>query len=145
MLKGFREFLTNANFLALALAVVVGTATGKVVSAIVEGAVMPVVGLLLPAGNWRETRVVLDRTVQDGEVVENAIQVGSVLGAVLDFLVIAFVVYLVARALVKAPPPPDTRTCPLCRETIPAEATRCKFCTADVSSAGARAPASRTS
>jgi large conductance mechanosensitive channel len=145
VLKGFREFLTNANFIALALAVVVGTATGKVVSALVEGAVMPVVGLLLPAGNWRETRVVLDRTVRDGEVVENAIQVGSVLGALLDFLVIAFVVYLAGRALIEAPPPPDTRTCPFCRETIPAEATRCKFCTADVSSSGARAPASRTS
>ncbi|HEY7529925.1 MAG TPA: MscL family protein [Gemmatimonadota bacterium] len=145
MLKGFREFLTKENFVALALAVVLGTATAKVVSAIVEGAVMPVVGLVLPAGNWRETRVVLDQTVRDGEVVENAIQVGSVLGALLDFLIIAFVVYLVGRALVKAPPPPDTRTCPFCRETIPAEATRCKFCTADLRSEQARAAPSRTS
>jgi large conductance mechanosensitive channel len=145
VLKGFRDFLTKENVIALALAVVIGTATGKVVSAIVEGAVMPVVGLVLPAGNWRETRVVLDQTVRDGEVVENAIQVGSVLGALLDFLIIAFVVYLVGRALVKAPPPPDTRTCPFCRETIPAEATRCKFCTADLRSEQARAAPSRTS
>ena len=106
MLKGFRDFLTKENVIALALAVVIGTATGKVVSALVEGAVMPVVGLLLPAGNWRETRIVLERTVRDGETVENAIQVGTVFGALLDFMIVAFVVYLVGRALVKAPPPP---------------------------------------
>jgi large conductance mechanosensitive channel len=144
VLKGFRDFLTKENVVALALAVVIGTATGKVVSALVEGAVMPVVGLLLPAGNWRETRIVLERTVRDGETVENAIQVGTVFGALLDFLIVAFVVYLVGRALVKAPPPPATRACPFCRETIPVEASRCKFCTADMPSNAAAAAPSRT-
>ena len=132
MVQGFRDFLVKQNFLALALAVVIGTAAAKVVGALVADVVMPVVSLVLPGGSWRQFRIVLERSVVDGEPVENAILVGDLFGALVDFLIVALVVYLVTRALVKSPPPPDTRSCPYCLETVPAGASRCKFCTAGI-------------
>jgi len=139
MLSGFRDFLLKQNFLALALAVVIGTAVGKVISAIVSDVIMPVVGLALPAGGWREFRIVLGQAVVEGKPVENALLVGDLLGALVDFLIIAFVVYLITKALIKTPPPPDTRPCPECTEVIPARARRCKFCTSPVASAASGA------
>jgi large conductance mechanosensitive channel len=139
MISGFREFLIKQNFLALALAVVIGTAAAKVVAALVADLIMPIVGLVLPGGSWRTARIVLERSVVDGEPVENALLLGDMLGAVLDFLIVALVVYAIMRALVKSPPPPDTRACPECTEAIPAAARRCKHCGAQVGTAPARA------
>jgi large conductance mechanosensitive channel len=142
MLKDFRDFLLKQNFLALALAVVIGTAVGKVITALVSDVIMPVVGVALPGGGWRQARVVLQSSVVEGKPVENALLLGDLLGAFVDFLIIAFVVYVITRALVKSPPPPDTRPCPECTELIPSAARRCRYCTAQVGAAplsGARA------
>ena len=106
---------------------------------LVETTIMPVIGLALPAGSWRTLRIVLGRSVEDGELVAQAIHVGELLGALVDFLIIAFVVYLVTRAVVTSPPPPDTRACPYCLESVPAGATRCKFCTSGLAPRGASA------
>ncbi|MBA3584794.1 MAG: MscL family protein [Gemmatimonadetes bacterium] len=138
MLQGFREFMLKQNFLALALAVVIGTAIGKVVTAIVSNVIMPLVGVALPASSWRTFRVVLQRSTVDGETVENALLLGDLLGAFVDFLIIALVVYLIAKALIKSPPPPETQSCPQCTETIPVNARRCKYCTSDVAAVAAR-------
>ncbi len=59
MLGEFKQFLTKSNALALAVGVIIGAATGKVVTAVVEDLLMPLIGLILPAGDWREARVVL--------------------------------------------------------------------------------------
>lgn len=132
MLRGFRDWLVKQNVVALALAVVIGTALSKLVAAVVADLIMPVLGLALPGGSWRTYRVVLQRSTVEGEAVENALLLGDLAGAFVDFLIIAGVVYFVTKAFVKSPPPPDTRACPKCLETIPAGATRCKFCTAEV-------------
>lgn len=140
MVRGFQEWLVKQNIVGLALAVVIGTALGKVVSAVVADLIMPLVGLVLPAGNWREFQVVLSRSVgSDGAPVVNALRLGDLLGALVDFIIIALVVYFVTKAFVKAPPPPDTRECPACREQIPRGATRCKFCTIDLAPGAAAA------
>lgn len=132
MIAGFRDFLLKQNFLALALAVVIGTAVSKVITTLVEGVLMPIVGLVLPDGHWRAFRVVLSREVVNGEVVEQALRLGELLGALLDFLVIALVVYFIVRRILRSPPPPDTRTCPFCMEAVPVQARRCKFCTSEL-------------
>ena len=134
MLKEFKDFLTKTNALALAIAVVIGAAIGKVVSGFVDDLIMPVIGLILPSGDWREAKYVL-RTVTDakGKVTESAISYGHLIGTVIDFIFIAFVVFLVAKALIKPPPPgPATKTCPDCREVIPADARKCKACASTV-------------
>ncbi|MEP7218038.1 MAG: large conductance mechanosensitive channel protein MscL [Bacteroidota bacterium] len=136
MLKDFKIFLTKSNALALAVGVIIGAATGKVVSAVVDDLLMPIIGLILPSGDWKEAKIVL-RTVVDaqGKATESAISYGHLLGTIIDFMFIALVVFLITKAFLKAPPaapPPPTKVCPECLETIPAAAKRCKACTSVV-------------
>lgn len=93
----FKKFLTQSNALALAIGVIIGVATGKVVSAVVDDILMPVIGFLLPAGDWREAKIVL----KEG----NAILYGHFLGTLIDFIAIAFVVYMIAKVVLKQDPP----------------------------------------
>jgi large conductance mechanosensitive channel len=130
MIKGFREFLTKNSVLALAIGFIMGAATGKVVSSLVADIIMPVISLVLPGGEWRAWKYVLTQA-PDGKVV-NAISYGNFFGNVVDFVVIALVVYMITKALIKESPPAPSKTCPRCLESIAPAATKCKFCTADV-------------
>jgi large conductance mechanosensitive channel len=130
VLQDFKAFLTKSNALALAVGVIIGAAIGKVVSGVVDDLIMPVIGLILPAGDWREAKYVL-RTVIDakGKATDSAIAYGHLIGLLLDFFFIALVVFLITKALIKpAPPGPPTKSCLECLETIPAEARKCKAC-----------------
>jgi large conductance mechanosensitive channel len=120
--KEFRTFLTKSNALALAVGVIIGAAVGSVVNALVADVLMPVISLALPSGDWRQAKWVIHGT--------NAVLYGHFIGVLLDFIIIAFVVFLITRALLRpAPPGPPTKTCPYCLEAIPAAATRCRACT----------------
>jgi large conductance mechanosensitive channel len=136
MIKGFKEFLLKNNVLALAVAVIVGGAVGKVVSSLAADILMPLISMVLPAGDWRTAKLALSTSVgPDGKEVVNAISYGNFFGSVVDFLIIALVVYLMTKALLKEPvaaPPPPTKNCPRCKEAIALDATKCKFCTADI-------------
>jgi large conductance mechanosensitive channel len=135
MIKGFREFLTKNSVLALAIGFIMGAATGKVVSSLVADIIMPLISRILPGGEWRSWKYVLTTSVgPDGKEVVNAITYGTFLGNVVDFVVIAFVVYMITKALIKEAPPAPSKTCPRCLESIAPAATKCKFCTADVPS-----------
>ena len=125
--KDFREFLLKQNALALAVGVVIGAAVGKVVSAIVDDIIMPIVGVLIPGGEWRTWELPL--THDAAGKVTNAIKYGDLLGRLVDFAIVAVVVFFVTKALIKSAP---TKTCPRCTEALPTAATRCKFCTSDV-------------
>lgn len=125
MVAEFRGFLTKTNALALAVGVIIGAAVGKVVSALSDDILMPVIGLFLPGGDWREAKLPLSG--------ENAILYGHFLGTLVDFVVISFVLFLILRTLVKpvaAPAAEETKKCPECLEMIPAAARRCRACTA---------------
>ena len=136
MIKGFKEFLLKNNVLALAVAVIVGGAVGKVVSSLAADILMPLLSPLLGGGEWRAAKLVLNTTVgKDGKEVINAINYGNFLGNTVDFVIIAFVVYMMTKALIKeAPPAPPapSKNCPRCKEAIAPDATKCKFCTADI-------------
>ena len=126
----FTEFLRKTNALALAVAVIMGAAIGKVVSSVVNDLLMPVIGLWLGGGDWRAWHIPL-KTGADGKVL-SAIGVGSFFGAVVDFVIIALFVFLITRALLtEAPPPPGPamKACAACGESILAKATRCRYCT----------------
>jgi large conductance mechanosensitive channel len=136
MLAEFRGFLTKTNALALAVGVMIGAAVGGVVSAMSADILMPIVGLFLPAGDWRQAKIVL-KTATDaaGKTTESAILYGHFIGTVLDFLIISLVLFLIVRALVKPVPAPAAapmKQCPECLEMIPAAARRCRACTAAV-------------
>jgi large conductance mechanosensitive channel len=130
MWREFREFLLKQNALALAIGVIIGAAVGKVVTSIVSDLLMPLIGLALPGGNWREWKYVLSTAVgPDGKETVNAINYGAFVGTVVDFVIVAFVVFLIVRQFLKPAPASPTRGCPFCLETIPVGATKCRACT----------------
>ena len=120
--KEFREFLLKTNMFALAMGVVIGAATTKLVESIVADLVMPIVGVLTPAGDWRSIKVGFWRFNWT---------IGHFMGTVLDFLIIATVVFIITKMFVKQAPPPPTKICNACKEGNHPEATRCKFCTSE--------------
>lgn len=133
MLKEFREFLLKTNALALAVGVIIGGAVGKVVSSIVADLLMPIIGLVVPGGTWRDIKIPLTHN-PDGSA-GASIMVGSFLGAVVDFVIIGFVIFLITKAFLKpapAAPAPPTKVCNECKETVPADARKCKFCASAV-------------
>jgi large conductance mechanosensitive channel len=129
MIRGFKEFLLKNNVLALAIAVIVGGAVGKVVTALAQDIIMPVISPLEPTGDWRKASI----TIGPAKVLW-----GDFVGNVIDFVIIAFIVYLITKALIKEPPAAPTKTCPRCKETVAVDASRCKFCTSELDSAAAR-------
>jgi large conductance mechanosensitive channel len=121
----FKEFLLKQNALALAVGVIIGAAMGRVVSGVVEDLIMPIVGLVLPGGDWRSAQVVLSGN--------NAIKYGDLFGRIVDFAIVALVVFAILKMVLEKPPPPETtKTCPQCLETIPLLAKRCRACTSPV-------------
>src|SRR5258706_14946474 len=138
--EDFKKFAFKGNVVDLAVGVVIGGAFGKIVSALVADLVMPIVALVLPSGDWRTSGVVLKEAAKPADNV--VLKYGDFVGAVLDFFVVALVLYLIVSRLIKAAegrlvkraddPPPAIKECPACCETVPAKATRCKFCTSDL-------------
>lgn len=96
MLAQFTKFLKETNALALAMAVVIGGAIQKLVTAIVADIFMPVLGIILPNGEWRAWKIPLRG--------DAALAVGDVLGAAVDFVIIAWVLYIVVGRLLKVQP-----------------------------------------
>jgi large conductance mechanosensitive channel len=117
----FRDFLLKTNALALAIGVIIGAATGKVVSAVVDDLLMPPISMVMPAGDWRDAQIVLSKaTDANGKVTVSALKYGHFAGSIIDFTIISL----------KAPPAPATKTCSECLETIPEAAKRCRACCA---------------
>src|SRR5204863_6134424 len=125
VLKEFREFINKGNVVDLAVAVVIGGAFGKIVSALVADMVMPLVNAVMPEGDWRKW-----------EVTPLHFRIGDFLGTVVDFTIVAFVVFLVMvklmgaahRRLVRGAAA-ATKACPECLEMVPIAARRCRACT----------------
>jgi len=130
MYSEFREFLVKQNALALAVGVIIGAAIGRVVTSLVADMLMPVISLGIPQGDWRAAKIVLSQSVgPDGKEVVNSINYGTFAGTILDFVIVAFVVFLLVRQFLKPSPAAPTKVCTFCRETVPADATKCRACT----------------
>jgi len=118
----FRIFLKKNNAVALAVGFIMGAAVSKVVTALVNDLIMPIIGMAIPDGDWRK----LDFAVGTGKFL-----VGDFIGTVVDFFIIAFVVFVITKTLLKEPPapePPPMKNCKACTESVPMAATKCKFC-----------------
>jgi large conductance mechanosensitive channel len=127
MLKEFREFVKRGNVIDLAVAVIIGGAFGKIVASLVSDIIMPLVGLLIGGVDFKS----LAFTVGSAKVTY-----GSFIQNVVDFTIIAFVIFLMVRAMNRfkkqEPTTPTTKECPHCFTTIPLKATRCPNCTSQL-------------
>jgi len=127
MLKEFKEFVMQGNVMNLAVAVIIGGAFGKIVDSLVNDILMPVIGLLIGG---------IDFSSLSCTVGKASIGYGSFINNIIDFLIIALVIFLMIRAVNKftakpapAPVEPTTKDCPHCFSAIPIKATRCPNCT----------------
>lgn len=139
MFKEFRNFIMRGNVLDLAVAVIIGAAFGKIVSSLVNDILMPPLGLALKNVDFSNLFVDVSgghyTTLAQAKAAGDAtINYGLFLNNVIDFVIVAFVIFLLIRAANKlkrepAPAAPTTKECPFCHTTIPLAATRCPNCT----------------
>jgi large conductance mechanosensitive channel len=147
MWQEFKKFIARGNVVDLGIAVVMGAAFGKIVTSFVEGLLMPPLGLIFGRVDFASLFLVLDQAkgtpVSLAEAKAKGIPVfayGQFLNDVINFLIIAFVIFLLVRQInrLKAkeePAAPQTRECPYCLSTIPLGATRCAACTSELKAA----------
>ena len=141
MLREFREFITRGNVLDLAVAVVIGAAFAKIVTTLVEGVIMPPLGMLTARMDFAGLFYVLDTSrgipISLADAKAKSIPViayGQLLTDIVQFLIVALAVFLVIRQLnrFRRPDPavaPAMKQCPMCLSSIPVQATRCAYCT----------------
>jgi len=143
MLKEFRQFIMRGNVLDLAVAVIIGGAFGKIIASLVNDILMPLIGLLLGGISFADRFIPLDgsayATLADAQAAGAAtLNYGLFINAIVDFLIIAFVIFLLVRSVNRltakpaAPAAPTTKDCPHCLSTIPLKATRCPNCTSQL-------------
>ena len=144
MLREFKEFIARGNVIDLAVAVIIGAAFGKIVTSLVEGVIMPPIGMLLGKADFSNLFIDLSgqRPVSLADAQLKGLPVityGVFLNDIISFLIIAFVVFLVVKSVnrlkAQPPAPPNTKDCPYCLTAIPLAATRCSACTSDLAAA----------
>ena len=141
MLQEFRAFIQRGNVLDLAVAVVIGAAFGKVVTAFVDGVLMPPLGLLMGRVDFSSLFVILDRSkgvpaslAQAKEMGVPVVAYGLFVNEVVNFVIVGFAVFLLVKQAnrLKKPEVVTTKPCPRCLTAIPLAATRCASCCADL-------------
>ena len=147
MFREFRAFILRGNVLDLAIAVVIGAAFGGVVKSLVDDVVMPPIGLAVGKVDFTNLYVLLqDGTKSPPPYASLAeakaagavtLNYGLFLNSILGFVIIAAAIFAIVKAANRlyrapAPPPPNTKDCPFCRNAIPLAATRCGHCTSQL-------------
>lgn len=143
MLKDFKEFIARANVVDLAVGVIIGLAFGKIVTSLVEGIIMPPIGLLLGKVDFSSLFLVLDHTKGQPISLADAkakgipvIAYGAFLNDVVNFVIIALVIFIIVKIVNKIrKKDPGKKDCPRCLTAIPIAATRCAACCTDLNAA----------
>lgn len=132
MFADFLAFLRTTNALALAIAVIIGVAIGAVVTSLVNDVIMPPIGILLGGVEFTELKIVLREATDGDPPTEVAIRWGAFLMTVVNFVIVAFIVFWASRKLITEPPAVEVKTCPFCREANALDASRCRACTSAI-------------
>ena len=146
MMNEFKQFAIKGNMIDLAVGMIIGTAFNKIVSSLVNDMIMPLLGIFTGKIDFAKLYIALDgNTYESLAVAEEAgvacFKYGAFLAGLLDFLIMAFIVFLFVRWVNKlrtknqepeAPKAPTTKTCPFCKSEISLEATRCPHCTSEL-------------
>ena len=137
MIKEFKEFAMRGNVVDMAVGIVIGASFGKIVSSLVNDVIMPPIGLLLDNVNFSSLSWILKEKTADAKAV--SIQYGLFINNVLDFLIVAFCIFLVVKGMnalkrkeETATETPTQKECPECCSEIPIKAARCPQCTSEL-------------
>lgn len=145
MLKEFKEFALRGNVIDLAVGIIIGAAFNGVVNSLVNDIIMPPIGMAIGGINFKDLFIALNgqqyRSLADAQAAgAPVIAYGQFINTVINFLIVAFVIFLLVRAINRMrkqregarPEEPTTKTCPYCYSTIPIKATRCPECTSEL-------------
>jgi large conductance mechanosensitive channel len=144
MLREFKAFVMRGNLLELAVAFILGVAFGRIVTSLVNDVIMPPIGLVLGGVDFSNLFINLSKTSYATLAEAQAagaptLNYGVFILTVLDFVIVAFVVFMLVRAVNRMqrtkPAAPTTKDCPYCLSIIPLKATRCPHCTSELSAA----------
>ena len=144
LMKEFKDFAARGNVMDMAVGVIIGGAFGKIVSSLVDNVIMPPIGMAMGGIDFANLFINLGKTpvstlAEAKELNVPVIAYGQFLNTVIDFLIIAFVIFLMIRQMNRMFPKPaeaPKRACPFCKETIADDATRCPHCTAVLEESG---------
>src|SRR5262245_51174437 len=154
MWKEFRDFIARGNVMDLAVGVIIGAAFGKIVTTLVEGVLMPPIGLLMGRVDFSSLFLVLDTSkgvpASLAEAKAQAVPViayGQFINDIIGFLIVALAVFLIVKQVNRIKSSIDrpaaaevvTKECPQCASTISIKARRCPNCTSDLAVAAGRA------
>jgi large conductance mechanosensitive channel len=144
MLKEFKEFAMKGNVLDMAIGIIIGAAFGKIVSSLVGDVIMPPIGLLLGKIDFSTLFINLSgqpyaSLAQAKTAGAATINYGTFINTVIDFIIVAFVIFLLIRQVNKlkrqpepVPAIPTTKECPYCLSAVPIKAIRCPHCTSEL-------------
>ncbi len=143
MLKEFRAFIARGNVVDLAIGVIIGGAFGKIVTSLVNDIIMPPIGLILGNVNFSDLFISLTgksfASLADAQAAGvPTLNYGLFLNTVIDFLIVAFAIFLLVKQINRlqkpapAPAAPTTKDCPYCLSAVPLKATRCPHCTSEL-------------
>ncbi len=138
----FKEFAMKGNVLDMAVGIIIGAAFGGIISSLVKDVIMPPIGMIMGGINFGDLFVALDGKSYASLAAAQAaaaptINYGLFINAIINFLIVALAIFLLIRqvnALKKkpAPPEPNSKECPFCKESIPKAAVKCSHCTSDL-------------
>ena len=145
MWKEFKDFAVKGNAVDMAVGIIIGAAFGAIVKSLVDDVIMPPIGLLLGNMDFKDLFIVLKEGTTVGPYLSLAqakaaaavtLNYGMFLNMVVSFLIVAFAVFLLVKAVNKLKKQeeaaPDKKDCPYCLSAIPIKATRCAHCTSEV-------------
>ncbi|MEM3373955.1 MAG: large-conductance mechanosensitive channel protein MscL [Candidatus Woesearchaeota archaeon] len=139
LLKEFKEFAMRGNVVDMAIGIIIGGAFGKIISSLVNDIIMPPIGLLVGGVDFKELSFVLKPASET--TAEVAIRYGAFINVVIDFLIVAFAIFMVVKGMNSLKKKqeketkkeePKTKECPYCLSQIPIKAVKCAFCGSDL-------------
>jgi large conductance mechanosensitive channel len=138
----FKEFATKGNVLDMAVGIIIGAAFGGIISSLVKDIIMPPIGMIMGGTNFADMFIALDGKTYASLVAAQAaaaptINYGLFINAIINFLIVALAIFMLIRQVnaakkKPAPPEPNSKECPFCKESIPKAAVKCSHCTSDL-------------
>jgi large conductance mechanosensitive channel len=138
----FKEFAMKGNVLDMAVGIIIGAAFGAIISSLVKDVIMPPIGMIMGGINFGDLFIALDGKTYASLAAAQAaaaptINYGLFINAIINFLIVALAIFMLIRQVnaakkKPAPPEPNSKECPFCKESIPKAAIKCSHCTSDL-------------